>query len=251
MNPRVLGVIPARYGSSRFPGKILALIAGKPMIQRVYERARQSRLLSELLVAVDDPRIEACVNAFGGQAIMTRAEHQSGTDRIAEVAAKIPADIIVNIQGDQPVLDPLMIDEAVQALLDHPEIPMTTIKTKIQREADLTNSNVVKVVTDEAGRALYFSRSQIPFPRANQAVTYYEHLGLYVYRRDFLLKLAQIPPSTLEQIELLEQLRVLEKGYAIMVVETKSPIVAFGGLSVDIPADIAKVEAYLKMVGEH
>jgi 3-deoxy-manno-octulosonate cytidylyltransferase (CMP-KDO synthetase) len=142
-----------------------------------------------------------------------------------------------------------MIDEAVQALLDQPDVPMATIKTKIQRETDLKNPNVVKVVTNEYGRALYFSRSLIPFPRATQEVTYYEHLGLYVYRRDFLLQLAQIPQSTLEKIELLEQLRVLEKGYSIIVVETKSPIVAFGGLSVDVPADIGKVEAYLKMVG--
>ena len=243
---RVIGVIPARYESSRFPGKILAEIAGKPMIQWVYEQTQKSKSLDELYVAVDDPRVRACVEGFGGHAVMTGSQHQSGTDRIAEVVEKIPGDIVVNVQGDQPLIDPIMIDEAVQPLLDHPDIPMSTIKTLIRNQADLTNPNVVKVVTDEHGFALYFSRSLIPYARDNKAVNVYEHIGLYVYRKDFLLQYSKWPTGYLEKIEMLEQLRVMEKGHKIMVVQTQSQNAAMGGFSVDTPEDLERVEKYIR-----
>jgi len=241
----VVGVIPARYGSSRFPGKIIAKIAGKPMIQRVYEKAKQSKLLDDLIVAVDDERVKNVVERFGGNAVMTGSQHRSGTDRIAEVMENYDCDIVVNIQGDQPLLDPNMIDEAVQPLLNDATLPMSTIKTKIGAEG-YNDPGVVKVVTDANGFALYFSRSLIPFPRDNKEVRVYEHVGLYVYRRDFLLKISKTPQSFLEKTEMLEQLRVLEQGYKIFVVETKSDRAA--GVSVDTPEDLANVEKMLKTI---
>lgn len=237
--PKVIGVIPARYASSRFPGKILVEIAGKPMIQRVYEQSYKSILLDELLVAADDQRVVDCVAGFGGKVIMTAAHHQSGTDRIAEVMTKTPGDIVVNIQGDQPLLDPIMIDETVQPLIDNHNILMSTIKTRIGVES-YQDPAVVKVVTDKKGFALYFSRSLIPFPREKKEIAVFEHIGLYVYRKDFLFQIAELPQSPLEQIELLEQLRVLENGYKIFVVETKSDRAA--GVSVDTPEDLVEVE---------
>ncbi len=239
---KVVGVIPARYGSSRLPGKILKELAGKTMIQWVYERALRSQTLSELYVAVDDVRVQQCVEGFGGKAIMTGSHHQSGTDRIAEAIAGRPADIIVNIQGDQPLLDPRMIDEAVQPMLDRPEIKMSTLKMQIPPE-DYDNPSVVKVVTDELGYALYFSRSLIPYPRNDKDLRVYEHIGLYVYQKDFLLMISKLPQTSLEQIEVLEQLRVMEKGHKIYVVETKYPATA--GISVDTAEDAAKVEKLL------
>lgn len=239
----VIGVIPARYGSSRFRGKVLAEIAGKPMIQWVYEQANQSLMLDQLIVAVDDPRVLKCVEGFGGKAVMTNADHQSGTDRISEVVEKIQTDIIVNIQGDQPLLDPKMIDEAVQPMLEDTTVQMSTIKIKISEE-DYSDPAVVKVVVDENDFALYFSRSLIPYPRDNVAVNVYEHVGLYVYRKDFLLKISEMPQSYLEKIEMLEQLRVLENGYKIKVIETKSKHTA--GVSVDTPDDLARVEKLIR-----
>ncbi len=239
----VIGVIPARYGSSRFPGKVLAEIAGKPMIQRVYEQASQSKMLDQLFVAVDDQRVLKCVAGFGGLPLLTKAYHQSGTDRIAEAIEHIPADIIVNIQGDQPLLDPKMIDEAVQAILEDNSIQMSTLKIKIGEE-DYSDPAVVKVVVDAHDFALYFSRSLIPYPRDHVAVNVFEHVGLYVYRKDFLLKISRTPQSYLEKIEMLEQLRVLENGYKIKVVETKSEHAA--GVSVDTPADLARVEKLIR-----
>lgn len=236
---RVIGVIPARYGSSRFEGKVLADIAGKPMIQWVYERANQSKTLDELFVAVDDPRVQSRVEGFGGKAILTGAHHESGTDRIAEVVEKIPADIIVNIQGDQPLIDPNMIDEAVQPMIDNPEIQMSTLKREIEKD-EFDDPGVVKVVVDDQDFALYFSRSLIPYPRYDENLRVYEHVGLYVYRKDFLLKISKMPKGYLEKIESLEQLRVLEKGYRILVVETKMDKAA--GVSVDTPEDLEKVE---------
>ncbi len=236
---QVIGVIPARYGSSRFRGKVLVEIAGKPMIQWVYERSSQSQVLDQLFVAVDDQRVLECVEGFGGNAVMTNENHQSGTDRIAEVVEQIPADIIVNIQGDQPLLDPKMIDEAVQPMLEDPTVQMSTLKIKI-REEDYSDPAVVKVVVDKDDFALYFSRSLIPYPRDKVAVNVYEHVGLYVYRKDFLLHISMLPQSYLEKIEMLEQLRVLESGHRIKVIETKSKHAA--GVSVDTPADLARVE---------
>ena len=242
-HPKVIGVIPARYGSTRFKGKVLADLSGRPMIQWVYEQAKQSKTLNELYVAVDDPRVQSCVQGFGGKVVMTSAHHQSGTDRIAEAVEKLPADIVVNIQGDQPLLDPNMIDEAVQPLIDHPEIPMSTIKTEISPE-DFNDPGVVKVIVDEQGFALYFSRSLIPYPRNDENLRVFEHVGLYVYRKDFLLKYSKWPQGYLEKIESLEQLRVLEKGYKIMVVETRSKSAA--GVSVDTAEDLARVERLIQ-----
>ena len=242
-NNKIVGVIPARYGSSRFPGKVLADISGKSMIQRVYERASLSKTLSELVVAVDDPRVLEKVEEFGGKAILTGAEHQSGTDRIAEVVEKVPADIVVNIQGDQPLLDPNMIDEAVLPMIDNPDIHMSTLKQEIGKE-DFDDPGVVKVVVDDNNFALYFSRSLIPYPRHDQNLRVFEHVGLYVYRKDFLLKISKMPMGYLEQIESLEQLRVLEKGYKILVVETKTD--RNSGVSVDTPQDLDRVNKILK-----
>jgi 3-deoxy-manno-octulosonate cytidylyltransferase (CMP-KDO synthetase) len=241
--PRVIGVIPARYSSSRFPGKILADIAGKPMIQRVYEQSNKSKLLDELFVAVDDDRVLKCVEGFGGKAIMTGDNHKSGTDRIAEAVENLGDCIVVNIQGDQPLFDPIMIDETVQPLLDDPSLQMSTLKTKIDKE-DYNDPSVVKVVVDENENALYFSRSLIPYSRDNAEMDVFEHVGLYVYRKDFLLKISKLPQSKLEKLEMLEQLRVLEKGYKIKVLETKSSKIA--GISVDTPEDLAKVEKLIE-----
>ena len=236
---RFIGIIPARYGSSRFPGKIIAKIAGKPMIQWVYERASGSAMLDQLFVATDDEKVMECVKSFGGNSVMTRKDHQSGTDRIAEAVSNLDADIVVNIQGDQPILDSEMIDEAVRPFLEDPSLLMSTIKTKISSE-HYNDPSVVKVVVDENDYALYFSRALIPFSRENVEVEVYEHVGLYVYRKEFLIKVSKMPQSYLEKIELLEQLRVLEKGYKIKVVETKSKSAA--GVSVDTPEDLVKVE---------
>jgi len=240
---KVVGIIPARYGSSRFQGKILADICGKPMIQRVYEQSKKSNLLDRLIVAVDDERVLKCVQKFGGQAVMTHSFHKSGTDRIAEAIEKISADIVVNIQGDQPILDAAMIDEAVQPMLEDSNLQMSTLKIKIGEE-DYNNPDVVKVVTDENNFALYFSRSLVPYSRDKVAVDVYEHVGLYVYRKDFLLEISKMPQTILEKIEMLEQLRVLEKGYKIKVIETRCD--RNSGISVDTPEDLDKVERIIK-----
>ncbi len=240
---KVIGIIPARYGSSRFPGKVLKEIVGKSMIQRVYEQSNKSQLLDDLLVAVDDERVFKHVEDFGGKAVMTMADHQSGTDRLAEALEEIDADIVVNIQGDQPLFDARMIDEAVQPMLDDTTVQMSTIKTKIGEE-DYEDPAVVKVVTDENDFALYFSRSLIPFSRDKLAVNVYEHVGLYTYRKDFLLMISKLPQTYLEKIEMLEQLRVLENGYKIKVIETKCDNIS--GISVDTPEDLIKVEKLIK-----
>ena len=218
---------------------MIADIAGKPMIQWVYERASQSSTLDELLVAVDDPSVQSRVEGFGGKAVMTGAHHASGTDRIAEVVEKMPTDIIVNIQGDQPLIDPNMIDEAVRPMIDNPEIQMSTLKREIDKE-EFDDPGVVKVVVDDQDFALYFSRSLIPYPLHDEGLRVYEHIGLYVYRKEFLLRLSKMPQGYLERIESLEQLRVLERGYRILVVETKMD--RRTGVSVDTPEDIGKVE---------
>jgi 3-deoxy-manno-octulosonate cytidylyltransferase (CMP-KDO synthetase) len=249
MKPTVVGMIPARYGSTRLPGKALKLIAGKPMVQRVYERAMLARGIGSVCVATDDERIARVVESFGGRAVMTSPDHPSGTDRLAEATRAIEADIVVNIQGDQPFLDPLMIDEAVRPLLDDPALPMATLMHPVQRPEDLQDPAVVKVVVDLAGNALYFSRSLIPYPRQTLHHTVYEHVGLYVYRREFLQKLAQLPPTPLERIESLEQLRVLEHGFRLRVIETRCRDHTFSGFSVDTEQDLARAEAMLRERG--
>lgn len=242
----VVGLIPARYGSTRLPGKPLRPILGKPMIQRVLERCREAKRLDQVFVATDDARIAEAVERFGGRAVMTRADHLSGTDRLAEAAGKIDADVVVNIQGDQPFLDPMMIEQAVQPLLEDPSLELCTIRFPIVRDDDLVNPAVVKVVVDLAGNALYFSRSLIPYPREALGHSVYEHAGLYVYRKDTLLKISRLPPTTLEQVESLEQLRWLEHGLRIRVVEMQCADNEFSGFSVDTPEDLVRAEQMLR-----
>jgi 3-deoxy-manno-octulosonate cytidylyltransferase (CMP-KDO synthetase) len=237
---KVVGVIPARYASTRLPGKPLLEILGQPMIRRVYESAARSRLLETLIVATDDERILAAVEAFGGRAALTSREHQTGTDRVAEVVRSLSARIVVNIQGDEPFVHPGMIDEIVEPLLRDSSLPMCTSMHEIRDPQDFGNPDVVKVVVNLAGEALYFSRSLIPYPRKGEGHRVFEHIGLYAYRRDFLLKYAILPQTPLEKLESLEQLRVLEHGYRLRVVETRQPYVP---LSVDTPEDLERARA--------
>jgi 3-deoxy-manno-octulosonate cytidylyltransferase (CMP-KDO synthetase) len=240
----IYAFIPARYQSSRFPGKPLAIIAGKPMIQHTYERALACSELSAVYVATDDRRIKACVEGFGGNALMTRSAHVSGTDRIAEAARKIGVkdrDLVVNIQGDQPAFQPEVVSAMIQPLIADASIPMGTLKCRIQDEADITNPNHVKVVVDNRGFALYFSRCPIPFCRdENLGQVHYKHLGFYCFRMDFLLKFTALPEGTLEALEKLEQLRALENGYHISVAES-----VYDSIEVDVPADVGAIEATL------
>jgi 3-deoxy-manno-octulosonate cytidylyltransferase (CMP-KDO synthetase) len=237
---KVLGVIPARYASTRLPGKPLVDILGQPLIRHVYERAARSRILDELIVATDDERILAAVQAFGGRARLTSREHNTGTDRAAEVAAALEVGVVVNIQGDEPFVEPGMIDEIVQPLLDDPELPMCTSMHEVTDQQDFANPNVVKVVVDLSGNALYFSRSLIPYPRKSEGHRVFEHIGLYAYRKDFLLRYSRLPQTPLEKLESLEQLRALEHGYRIRVVETRQNYVP---LSVDAPEDLERARA--------
>lgn len=247
MNSNIVGgIIPARYGSTRLPGKPLAMIAGKPMIQRVYEQCLKSHRLHCLYVATDDERVRQAVESFGGKVIMTRPDHPSGTDRVAEAARALPVHIVVNIQGDQPFINPLMIDEAVQPFLEKAEVDVVTLKFPITKEEDLTDPGVVKVVTDLQGHALYFSRSLIPYPREPIDHPVYEHVGLYVYPKDRLLRLTELPATLLEKVEALEQLRWLEHGIRIRVIESAVANRAVAGFSVDTPADVARAEAMLR-----
>ncbi|NLV45024.1 MAG: 3-deoxy-manno-octulosonate cytidylyltransferase [Candidatus Hydrogenedentes bacterium] len=243
---KVVGIIPARYASSRRPGKPLAQIAGKSMIQRVYEQCSASTLLQSVCVATDDRRIEDAVAAFGGHAVMTRADHPSGTDRVAEAAEQLGADIVVNIQGDQPFIDPSMIDEAVAPLLREGAADVSTLMFPLTHEEDLRNPSVVKVVVTLAGNALYFSRSLIPYPREAVPHTVYEHVGLYVYRKDTLMRLTRLPSTTLEKVESLEQLRWLEHGLRIQVTESAVPDKAFHGFSIDTQEDFERAEQMLR-----
>jgi 3-deoxy-manno-octulosonate cytidylyltransferase (CMP-KDO synthetase) len=245
MMQRILGVIPARYASSRFPGKALADLGGKPMVQHVVERAREARLLTDVLVATDDRRILEAVSGFGGQACMTSPDHPSGTDRIAEVVRTRPCALVVNIQGDEPLLDPVMIDRAVEPLLADPGLEMGTLARPMGREEALDPSKV-KVVVDRQGCALYFSRSCIPHVREDATPEgerpYLLHIGLYVYRREALLRFAGLAPTPLESQERLEQLRALEHGMRIRVVTTEHQ--SFG---VDTPADLERVKRMMGM----
>jgi len=239
---KILGVIPARYASSRFPGKALARIASKSMLQHVYERVAQARYLSKVIIATDDQRIFEEARRFGALVRMTRADHLSGTDRVAEVASADTAEWVVNIQGDEPLIDPGAIDAAILPLLDEPSIPMGTLKKRIEDPREVDDPNVVKVVTDRAGNAIYFSRSTIPCLRDKakgkgaEQPAHFKHIGLYVYRRDFLLQYPSLPVGPLEKAERLEQLRALENGHAIRVVETD-----YESLGVDTPEDLERV----------
>ena len=235
---RIIGIIPARYGSTRLEGKPLKDIGGKPMIQRVYEAAQQAQWLDQVYVATDDERIVAAVEQFGGNVRLTSADHKTGTDRIAEVAAELDVEIVVNLQGDEPLLNPAMIDEVIQPLVDDSHLLMSTLCVPILAEEALHDPNVVKVVFNQKGDALYFSRSLIPYPRKRDNFQAYEHLGLYAYRKDFLLTYIALPQSRLEINESLEQLRVLEAGYQLKVVVSAHP---YDGISVDTQEDLEKV----------
>ena len=252
---RVIAVIPARYGSTRFEGKPLADILGKPMIQYVYEGVCQSKLIEGVIVATDDQRIMEVVRQFGGKAMMTSPEHFSGTDRVAEVARKIASEIIVNVQGDEPLIRGVIIDKAIRPLLTDDTLPMSTLMTRIEDVKDWLNPHIVKVVVDQRGYALYFSRSPIPFPRDLQIERLesnpfgtkrplpkrvFKHIGVYVYRRKFLLHFARMKPTPLEKLEKLEQLRALENGYRIKVTA-----VDYEPICVDTPEDLKKVATFL------
>ena len=233
----VVAIIPARYHSSRLPGKALADIAGRPMIEHVYRRAAAATAVTSVMVATDDERILEAVRAFGGVACLTSSHHQSGTDRLAEVAAELSCDVIVNVQGDEPLIEPAMIDEAVEPLLVDPMVVMSTLRRQIADPAELHNPNVTKVVVDREGYALYFSRTPIPYVREGAPpARAWRHVGLYVYRRDLLLQLAGLAPTELERSESLEQLRALENGIRILAVETQHD-----SIGVDTPDDLERV----------
>jgi 3-deoxy-manno-octulosonate cytidylyltransferase (CMP-KDO synthetase) len=238
---KVLCVIPARYASTRLPGKPLKLIVGKPMIQWVYQRAVQAKAPFEVLVATDDRRVYDAVTAFGGKAMMTRADHPSGTDRLAEVASHYPdVDVVVNVQGDEPMLPPEIIDRLAAVFEEDKTVDMATMKV-VMRPEEYDQPAAVKVVTDKNGYALYFSRSLLPYPRKKIAgAKVYKHVGVYAYKRDFLLKYAKMQPTLLEQVESLEQLRALENGYKIKVLESD-----FQGVGVDTQEDLDAVNKLL------
>lgn len=240
----VIGIIPARYSSLRFEGKVLADIMGKPMVQHVWERAKQVRLLDEVIIACDHEAIADACRGFGAKVVMTSKGHDCGTDRIAEVVNPLDVKIIVNIQADEPLVHPTMIDSVARALLDNPAISMATIMKKIEDPCLINDPNVVKVVTDKNNFALYFSRSAIPYLADNSSVkapAYFKHIGLYGYTKDFLFIYKNLPVSNLEMTEKLEQLRVLEEGFKIKVVETK-----FDTIGVDTPEDLEKIKEYLR-----
>jgi len=238
---QAVGVIPARYAASRFPGKALASIAGKPLIQRVWEGARTAKSLRTVLVATDDERIAACCRAFGAEVTITRANHPTGTDRVAEAAAGLPDDVVVNIQGDEPLIEGFVIDAAVAALAEDPEISMATV-VHAAEAADVDDPDRVKVVLDRRGDALYFSRSRVPAHRPNAPVPpYWQHIGIYAYRRSFLMEFVKLAQTPAEQSEQLEQLRALEHGHRIRC----AVVEGWHSVPVDGPGDVARVEARL------
>lgn len=241
---KVVVVIPARYLSTRLPGKPLVSLSGKPMIQRVYERVRLAQRVDRVIVATDDERIVKAVEGFGGEARMTRADHRTGTERVAEVAAREEAELFVNVQGDEPLLDPVAVDTAVASLREEPAASIATVATPIKTPADIMDPNVVKTVLDFDGNALYFSRAPVPWVRDTASkiqVRHLKHLGLYVFQRDALLEYPTLPQGELERSEQLEQLRWLENGWKIRVAEVEHDAV-----SVDVAEDVARVEKLLE-----
>jgi 3-deoxy-manno-octulosonate cytidylyltransferase (CMP-KDO synthetase) len=241
---KCIAIIPARYASTRFPGKPLAEIAGRPMIQHVYERVSQSQRVSEVLVATDDWRIEERVRQFGGNVCRTSPNHSSGTDRVAEVALRTEADLIVNVQGDEPLIDPHCVDAAIAPFFEETDLWLSTLMTASRDEREWNNPNVVKVVVDYRNYALYFSRAPLPYYREgfkkDGAGLFFKHIGLYVYRRKFLNLLPDLVQSRWEKAESLEQLRFLENGYRIKVVE-----VDYQSIAVDTPEDLVRVQEIL------
>lgn len=241
---QAIGVIPARWGSTRFEGKVLAKINGKPMIEHVWQRSKQSRLLRDVIIACDDERIIKVAQAFGAKAVLTAKDHPSGTDRIAQAVINVAAEIIVNIQGDEPLIEHSIIDDLVTVLSKDPGCVMATAIKLIRTKEELENPNVVKAVIDLNGNALYFSRLGVPYDRDKVGINkikYYKHLGIYAYRKSFLLKFKDMPKSRLEQAEQLEQLRALEAGVKIKTILTDIETVG-----VDTPEDLARVEKLLQ-----
>ena len=239
---KVIAVIPARYGSTRFPAKVLAPLAGKPLIQHVWDRTRRAAGVDRVVVATDDERVAAAVKGFGGEAVMTPAALPSGTDRVACAARGLGAQVVINVQGDEPLMEPAMVAQLAALMTGHPEIPMATLKHRLTDARETASPHVVKVVTDAQGWALYFSRAGIPYARnPGQGPGWAKHLGIYAYQAAFLETLVTWPPSPLEQAEGLEQLRVLEHGARIMVLETPHDTIG-----VDTPEDLARVEQRLQ-----
>jgi 3-deoxy-manno-octulosonate cytidylyltransferase (CMP-KDO synthetase) len=235
-------VIPARYGATRFPGKSLARIAGRPMIQWVWEAAMRTRLCDDVVIATDDDRIADVAAKFGADVVMTKKSHRSGTDRMAEVAEKIPAQLYVNVQGDEPLLSPAAVDDLIRGMMESPRVPIGTLAHRIVSKDEWLSPEVVKVVCDRHGEALYFSRSPLPFQRRfDKTATLLRHVGIYAYRPRALEEFVSMKPSALEVAESLEQLRALENGMTIQVIETN-----YRCLGVDTPSDLKRVEAALR-----
>ena len=243
----VIGVIPARYSSTRFEGKVLADILGKPMIQHVWERARESKVLDDLIIACDDDKVAEVAKNFGAKVIMTSKGHTCGTDRISEVINPLEVKVVINIQADEPLIHPTMIDDVARSLLGDPSISMATVMKKIDNPTIAKDQNIVKVIVDKNNFALYFSRAPIPFYASNSeeaTPVYYKHIGLYGYTKDFLFIYKNMPVSRLEKIERLEQLRVLEEGFRIKVIETK-----YDTIGIDSPEDLNKLKSFLSPGG--
>ena len=240
MDSQVVAIIPARYGSTRLPGKALSLIDGRPMVQHVYERTVKIRSVSRTIVATDDDRIAAVVHGFDGEVAMTRSSHSTGTDRVAEVARSLSEEIVVNVQGDLPFLQSSMLEEAVAMIREDSSLPMATLKTPIYDEQELLRPQVVKVVSNRQGDALYFTRSPVPYRRqGSTSVLAYRHIGLYVFQREFLIRFSELEPTPLEQAEQLEQLRALEHGFRVRVTEVADDL----GVEVDTPDDLERARA--------
>ncbi|MDD4012607.1 MAG: 3-deoxy-manno-octulosonate cytidylyltransferase [Candidatus Omnitrophica bacterium] len=251
---RIIAVIPARWQSTRFKGKVLAELCGKPMIQHVWERAKKARSVDEVIVAVDKEKVQKVVESFGGRAVMTSPEQPSGTDRIAEVMVDVAADVVINVQADEPLVHHMMLDELAEVFRYEKNIQMGTLIKRIHRPEDIMNPNVVKVVVDRKGYALYFSRSPIPYVRGKMTEAqadpeimgdisqrYFKHIGMYAYTKEFLFTFKNLPKSTLESEECLEQLRALEHGYRIKTVETR-----YETIGVDTPEDLERVKALME-----
>jgi len=244
---KILAVIPARYASSRFPGKALSRLDSRTMLEHVYERVMRSRYLGTVIIATEDKRIYDAARGFGARVQMTREDHLSGTDRVAEVASAFEdVELVVNVQGDEPLIDPEAIDAAILPLLEEPAIPMATLKKRIEDPREVADPNVVKVVTDRFENAIYFSRSTIPWQRDGSSkdkspAVHFKHIGLYVYRRDFLLRYSGFPAGPLESAERLEQLRAIENGFKIRVAATD-----YESIGVDTPADLERVRELIR-----
>ena len=244
--PRVVAIIPARFASTRFPGKIIATLEGHPLVYHTWLRASGARLVQRVLVATDSEEVVRALSPYPIEIVMTRGDHATGTDRIAEVARRLDADIVVNVQGDEPLIEPAAIDAVVQPLLDDPGLQMATARRRISNPRSVDDPNVVKVICDGRDRALYFSRLPIPYirdaaDREADAGCHWQHIGLYVYRRDFLLAFSELPQTPLERLEKLEQLRALEHGHGIAVVETDYEVIG-----VDVPSDLDAVSELLR-----